>query len=471
MRKARAQSLFAVATAGLLLAAMGCTTQRAATSDTGSGSSGASGCDKSGAAPGISSSAISLGMTMPLTGAIAGPGTESLAGLKFALSQQNAAGGIKGRKLNFTALDDQFDPSMAQANARRLVEQDNVFAFVGGVGTTDFLGILPYINQVGIPAVGMYAPAVGQVGSMTNPHVYMLWANFVQEFEVLTNFIITQKHATSISFLDLPGAGLGTDALRGINIALKAHHLKLAGTVTVTSSQTDYTATAQQMKQIGAKWVVSLQDPPGTAEFYAAAHAIGYDPQMAAQSDLSDETFISQFYKDVSGMYVAEKVAPLTTKSAAVSSFISKYKAATGKMPSMWNSLGYVQGIVAIHALETAPGPDQVLLRVRPAAHAELQTGFTPPITFTPTTAGNRCRGHRADPWRLHRPSDQVPSRTRRGVVIHITCGDSPPRPPLRELATKGHVPKPDPQRDGLWSDRRRGLRPRTPWNSDGVPS
>ncbi len=386
MRKARAQGLFAIATAGLLLASIGCTTQRAATSDAGSGSSGASVCKKTGAAPGISSSAIKLGMTMPLTGAIAGPGTESLAGLKFALSQQNTAGGIKGRKLSFTALDDQFDPSVAQANARRLVEQDNVFAFVGGVGTTDFLGILPYINQVGIPAVGMYAPAVGQVGSMSNPHVYMLWANFVQEFEVLTNYIITQHHATSISFLELPGAGLGVDALRGINIALKAHHLKLAGTVTVTASQTDYTATAQQMKHIGAKWVISLQDPPGTAEFYAAAHAIGYHPQMAAQSDLSDEQFIAQFHKDVTGMYVAEKVAPLTTKSAAISSFISKYKAATGKMPSMWNSLGYVQGLVAIHALQTAPALTQSCFEYALQHIRNFQTGFTPPITFTPTS-------------------------------------------------------------------------------------
>src|SRR6187549_789323 len=47
----------------------------------------------------------------------------------------NAAGGINGYTFDFVLADDQYNPALTVSLMRKLIEQDNVFAIVGGVGT------------------------------------------------------------------------------------------------------------------------------------------------------------------------------------------------------------------------------------------------------------------------------------------------------------------------------------------------
>src|SRR5919199_2703240 len=94
----------------------------------GSSSGGGSGAASS---PGITDSTITLGVTTPLSGATAGPGTCTLAGVKAYFGAKNAAGGVKfgdgkTRTVEIKALDDTYDPQKAKANYDQL--KNDVFA-------------------------------------------------------------------------------------------------------------------------------------------------------------------------------------------------------------------------------------------------------------------------------------------------------------------------------------------------------
>ena len=90
------------------------------------------------ASPGITDTTLTLGITTPLSGATAGPGTCTVAGVTAYFGAKNADGGVKfgdgkTRTVEIKALDDTYDPQKAKANYDQL--KDSVFAMTAGLGT------------------------------------------------------------------------------------------------------------------------------------------------------------------------------------------------------------------------------------------------------------------------------------------------------------------------------------------------
>lgn len=88
--------------------------------------------------PGITDTTLTLGITTPLSGATAGPGTCTVAGVTAYFGAKNADGGVKfgdgkTREVKIEALDDAYDPQKAAANFDQL--KDKVFAMTAGLGT------------------------------------------------------------------------------------------------------------------------------------------------------------------------------------------------------------------------------------------------------------------------------------------------------------------------------------------------
>jgi ABC-type branched-subunit amino acid transport system substrate-binding protein len=63
-----------------------------------------------------------IGTSAPLTGTNQALGTGMKLGLQLAFDEQNAAGGVRGRKLVLDIRDDGYDPLLAEMNARALVD-------------------------------------------------------------------------------------------------------------------------------------------------------------------------------------------------------------------------------------------------------------------------------------------------------------------------------------------------------------
>jgi ABC-type branched-subunit amino acid transport system substrate-binding protein len=104
--------------------------------DTGGGGGGDG--DGAAASPGITDDSITLGVTTPLSGGTAGPGTCTVAGLAAYFGAVNADGGVefgdgKTREVTIEAFDDTYDPQKSLSNFQQ--NQADVFAFTSGLGT------------------------------------------------------------------------------------------------------------------------------------------------------------------------------------------------------------------------------------------------------------------------------------------------------------------------------------------------
>ena len=77
---------------------------------------GQSTCKNAGDAP------LRIGMSAPVTGASQDLGIEMKKGVLLAIDQQNAAGGVRGRKIELEFRDDEYIPASAEAAARELLD-------------------------------------------------------------------------------------------------------------------------------------------------------------------------------------------------------------------------------------------------------------------------------------------------------------------------------------------------------------
>ncbi len=83
--------------------------------------------------PGVTSTSVLLGGTVPLTGEAAAFGAVG-AGAKAYFDHVNSKGGVHGRKISYIFYDDAYNPAQTVQLTRRLVEQDGVFAIFKASG-------------------------------------------------------------------------------------------------------------------------------------------------------------------------------------------------------------------------------------------------------------------------------------------------------------------------------------------------
>lgn len=367
---------------GLLLTLAACgqgATQKAGDAVAGASGAASGACDPSAVGPGISDKEILLGATMPLTGSGAAGGLGTKDGQMAYYKMVNAAGGVQGRQINVKILDDAYDPSTAQKQMRQLVENEKIFAVSGGEGTPNFLGVVPFLSRAGVPAVAPYAPS-DELGNMKNPQVFMATVDYVQEFEILTNYVLENGAAKKLALVGVAG-NVGDNAKAGMEKALQGKNIQVQY-VAETPGTTNFGPIASQLKQSGADWVFLILTNADTGGLLQAMSRIGYEPQTAAWSGMSDDSYIKEFGSLSQDMVVALESADLASTNPKVQEFVKDFKAQTGKEPTKFNELGWVQAQLMTEALKRAKGLSRPCLVEALESFKEFDTGILPPVTW-----------------------------------------------------------------------------------------
>jgi ABC-type branched-subunit amino acid transport system substrate-binding protein len=99
---------------------------------------------------GISPTEIVIGTHQDLSGPIKFWGVPVSNGMKMAVEEINAAGGINGRKLKMVLEDNGYDPKKAVLASQKMVERDKVFAMIGGMGSAPTLAAQDILFDAGV---------------------------------------------------------------------------------------------------------------------------------------------------------------------------------------------------------------------------------------------------------------------------------------------------------------------------------
>lgn len=96
---------------------------------------------------------ITIGMSIPITGALAESGEQALNAAELACKEINAAGGIDGKEVEYIALDDKMDSTEAAMCAQRFTENEDIVAVIGSLTSGTTLAVLPIYEDAGMPVI------------------------------------------------------------------------------------------------------------------------------------------------------------------------------------------------------------------------------------------------------------------------------------------------------------------------------
>jgi ABC-type branched-subunit amino acid transport system substrate-binding protein len=99
---------------------------------------------------GATDTEIKIGQTMPYSGPASGYGTQGKTELAY-WKMINSKGGINGRKVTLLTMDDSYSPPKTVEQTRKLIEQDEILADIGSLGTPTNSAIQKYLNSKKVP--------------------------------------------------------------------------------------------------------------------------------------------------------------------------------------------------------------------------------------------------------------------------------------------------------------------------------
>ena len=242
---------------------------------------GAAASSASGAStPGASATSIAIGSSGPLTGeAAAAAGV--LRGADGYFKYVNAHGGVHGRKIQFTYLDDGYDPSRTVNNVRQLIQQNNVFALFSVVGTNENLAIRDFTNAAGVPQVFSAAGAT----TFGRDYAKYPWTigylpPYHEEGEIYAKNILKTQPKAKIAVL-YQSDDYGRDLLAGFRAGLggKARSA-IVQTVGYDPTATDVQSQVAQLKASGANTFMIFAFGKFAIQAFVYANKLGWKPQI-----------------------------------------------------------------------------------------------------------------------------------------------------------------------------------------------
>src|SRR5258708_16576381 len=99
---------------------------------------------------GISANEIVIGTHQDLSGPIRVWGVPVSNGMKMAVEEINAAGGINGRKLKMILEDNGYDPKKGVLASQKMVERDKIFVMIGSMGSAPTLAAQDILFDAGV---------------------------------------------------------------------------------------------------------------------------------------------------------------------------------------------------------------------------------------------------------------------------------------------------------------------------------
>lgn len=324
---------------------------------------------------------ITIGGTGPLTGPDAAFGLGTLAA-EAEFDAVNAKGGVHGWKIKYDVLNDQYQPSLAVSEVRRLISQDNIFALVGELGTPNGLATIPVALSNGLPDVG-FSEETGALAAKSKWLKSKLLYGFQIPYGNISawdvQYLAKQQHAKSFA-LAYQDDAVGTAVNPGMKYGAKESNIKLAADVPVPDTATTFSGYAATLKASGAKWVFAWLPPPGLSGLIKTAASIGYTPHwMAPFFDPIPSVFSVLGPSLSNGLYFESWLDALPTANGVkqFNKAVNKYEP-KAKASGAVGELGWIGAGEFIYALRKATAHGKTPTRKSLIRALDSGKSFTP---------------------------------------------------------------------------------------------
>ena len=339
------------------------------------------------AQPGVSSSTITIGGTVPITGPAALFGSVGR-GADAYFKYVNAHGGVNGRKIKYLYLDDAYDPSRTVQLTRQLVEQDHVFAIFNTVGTDNNLAIRDYLNAAKVPQL-FGGTGAAKIGDDPGAHPWTMGylPSFRAEGTIYGRSIAAVRNAkVAVLYED---SDFGKDMTSGLKKGLGAKASAIVATQAYEPTDSSIDSQMSSLHASGANVLVLNVTPQYAILAYLAAHKFGWHPKIYVSSVCISPNVMDIVRASVGGLadgslsiaFVKDPTDKAWAKDATVKlyrSILAKYSPGA-KPQDVYNFYGMGVAYSMVDALKRAGKSPTRASLLQAATHLDEMNPFLRP--------------------------------------------------------------------------------------------
>ncbi len=302
---------------------------------------------------------ILFGQSAALTGPTSELGTGMKLGLNAAFNEINLNGGIHGNMLALISLDDGYEPEAAIVNTRELIENQQVFALIGPVGTPTSTAAQPIATEAGVPYIGAFTGAEFLRDAEALPNVINVRASYFQETEEMARRLREDLDFDTVSIF-YQDDSYGRAGLAGLRRAVENYGMEIGAEVSYPRNTEAVKLALLDLRRTGAEAVVIIGAYQPASTMIRWARKLDYSPYFINISFIGSEALARTLGEDGEGVYVTQVVPFPEDASLPV---VAEYQAALRRIdssatPSFVSLEGYLAGRLAAEGLRlTGPEP------------------------------------------------------------------------------------------------------------------
>lgn len=302
--------------------------------------------------PGVSADAISFGQSSALSGPAQALGEGMRQGITAAFEEVNRAGGIHGRRLTLTTLDDRYEPEAAIANTNKLIDGERVFALIGAVGTPTSKAAEPIATEAGVPYVGPFTGAEFLRDAKKRPTVINMRASYNQETEEMVERLTQDLGVERIAIL-YQDDSYGRAGLSGTLQALEKRGMTLVGEATYPRNTRAVKTAVLDLRLGNPEAVIIVGAYQPVARFIQWCREVDFNPIFVNISFVGSSALAKALGDSGKGVIVTQVVPfPHDTGVPVVAEYHEALRAVDAKAEPGFVSLeGYLTGRTAVEAL------------------------------------------------------------------------------------------------------------------------
>src|SRR5919201_899686 len=265
------------------------------------------------ATPGVTATEVRIGSSVPLSGEAAAAGNVTRRADAY-FKYVNDKGGVFGRKIKFTYLDDGYEPGRAVNNTIRLVQQEQVFAVFSSLGTNNNLAVRKLLNDAKVPQlfVSSGATTFGR-DYKRYPWTIGYIPPYSEEGVIYGQYVVKNIKNAKIAVL-YQNDDYGRDLLAGLRRGLGAKAKSIVAKVGYDPTSSDVQPQVTQLKASKANVLMIFAFGKFSLQAFNAVSRLGWKPQI--------------FVNDVSSASALMAIVPQKAANGSISIVFGKDPAA-----------------------------------------------------------------------------------------------------------------------------------------------
>jgi branched-chain amino acid transport system substrate-binding protein len=305
---------------------------------------------------GMAAEPIKIGVSGPFTAGSAPMGVSMRDGVRLAVAEINAKGGVLGRQIQLVERDDEAKNERGVQVAQELINKEQVVATVGYINTGVALASQRFYQQAQIPVMNNVATGsivTKQFANQPQNYIFRNSANDTIQSSMIVQEAIDRRKFKKVAIL-ADSTNYGQLGRADLVKALEAKGIKPVAEEKYNIGDVDMTAQLLKAKQAGAEIVLTYGIGPELAQIANGMEKLNWHVPIVGSWTLAMANFIDNAGKNGEGTRMPQTFiqdATTAKRKAFIDAYIKAYNPPGGRMPS---AVSAAQGYDSIYLLVAA---------------------------------------------------------------------------------------------------------------------